>query len=114
MAIDVPGPVAHYLAADAAMDTMTLAQCFDQGAVVRDEGRDYHGLDAIQAWNRQAHRKYQYVVEPLRATTDGGRYPAACQVDGAVSRQSRGGRLSVHGSRGEDHLAENRLGGASA
>ena len=71
MAIDVPDPVAHYLAADAAMDTTMLAQCFAQGAVVRDEGRDYLGLEAIQAWNREAHRKYQYVLEPVRATTDG-------------------------------------------
>jgi len=71
MAIDVPDPVAQYLAADAAMDTTTLAQCFAQGAVVRDEGRDYLGLEAIQAWNREAHRKYQYVLEPVRATTQG-------------------------------------------
>ena len=35
MNINVPGPVATYLAADKAKDTEMLGQCFREGAVVR-------------------------------------------------------------------------------
>lgn len=71
MNINVPGPVATYLAAEKAKDTETLARCFSDDAVVRDEGREHRGVDAIKAWHREANAKYRYVLEPLEASASG-------------------------------------------
>ena len=67
MSLEVPGPVAAYLAAEKAKDADMLALCFADDALVHDEGRDHRGLDAIRAWKREADAKYQYVMEPLDA-----------------------------------------------
>ena len=67
MQVELPGPVAAYLAAEKAKDADMLASCFADDALVHDEGRDYRGLDAIRAWKQEADRKYQYVMEPLAA-----------------------------------------------
>ena len=71
MAINVSTAVERYLAADAALDADALAKCFDEDAVVRDEGGEYRGRGAIAAWNEDAHRKYGYTLEPLTAENDG-------------------------------------------
>ncbi len=71
MAISIPSPVERYLAADAALDSDALAHCFDEDAVVRDEGGEYRGRDAIAAWNEDAHRKYDYILELLTAVNEG-------------------------------------------
>ena len=47
-----------------------LALCFADDAFVHDEHRDYHGLDGIIAWKRDADAKYRYALEPLDAAVD--------------------------------------------
>jgi hypothetical protein len=61
----LPEPIKIYLAADRAQDTEMLALCFADDARVRDEEQDYHGLQAIRAWQQEAQAKYKYTVEPL-------------------------------------------------
>jgi hypothetical protein len=56
------------LAAEQAKNVDMLALCFASDARVHDEGQDYHGLDAIMAWKREADRKYQFILEPLDAS----------------------------------------------
>jgi hypothetical protein len=68
MILEVPRPVATYLAAEKAKDTDMLVLCFADDALVHDEDRDYRGLDAIRAWKQEAEAKYQYVMEPLDAS----------------------------------------------
>lgn len=63
--LDLPEPVAAYLAADQAKDPDLLATCFAADAWVHDEAHDYYGVDAIIDWKRDADTKYQYAVEPL-------------------------------------------------
>lgn len=65
--LEVPAPVAIFLAAEKAKDARMLALCFAADAFVHDEGRTYRGLDAVISWKKEADRKYQYVLEPLRA-----------------------------------------------
>jgi ketosteroid isomerase-like protein len=65
MTVELPGPVAAYLAADKAKDPDLVAHCFTDDARVFDENHDYRGLDAIRNWKRETAAKYQYVVEPL-------------------------------------------------
>jgi hypothetical protein len=71
MSLNLPGPVAAYLAAENAKDADKLALCFADDARVHDEGRDHHGRDAIRSWKREADAKYQYVLEPLDASVGG-------------------------------------------
>ena len=63
--LNLPRPVATYLAAVKEKDADMLALCFADDAWVHDENRDYRGLDAIRAWKRETDAKYRYVMEPL-------------------------------------------------
>jgi len=71
MSLELPKPVATYLAAVKAKDADMLALCFADDAVVHDEDRDYRGLDAIKSWKRETDAKYRYVLEPLDVSVDG-------------------------------------------
>jgi SnoaL-like domain len=66
--VTLPPAVANFLVADRAKDPDLVARCFTNDALVRDEGKDYRGFDAIKAWSQGAFTKYQYVIEPLDAT----------------------------------------------
>ena len=68
MSVDLPTPIALYVAADNRGDTEAFAQCFAEHAVVRDEGHTFEGVDAIKRWKAEAKKKYQYTVEPLSST----------------------------------------------
>jgi ketosteroid isomerase-like protein len=70
MALELPGPVAAYLAADKAKDLDLIARCSADDALVHDEDHDYRGLDAIKAWKREADAKYRYIMEPLEASVN--------------------------------------------
>jgi nuclear transport factor 2 (NTF2) superfamily protein len=67
MKLNVPKPVAAYLAAEEAKDAEKLALCFTNDGTVRDEGEDHHGREAIQQWKQKADAKYRYLLLPLRA-----------------------------------------------
>jgi ketosteroid isomerase-like protein len=71
MSIELPAPIAAYLATVNAKDTSKLADCFADDAVVHDEARDYQGLDAIKAWRWETQAKYNYTMEPIDASVDG-------------------------------------------
>jgi hypothetical protein len=71
MELNLPQPLTTYLNAEATTDVAALADCFAADAVVRDEGRTYQGLEAIQAWKRDAKAKYRYSVLPLEVSRDG-------------------------------------------
>jgi hypothetical protein len=68
ISIRLSPPVAIYLSAVKAKDPDRLALCFAADARVHDENREYQGLDAIKAWQQEAHAKYHYVMEPLDAS----------------------------------------------
>ena len=71
MPLNLPGPVATYLAAVKARDADMLALCFADDAQVHDEDHDYRGLNAIKSWKRETDAKYRYVAEPLAVLVDG-------------------------------------------
>ena len=70
---NLPTPIAIYIAAENRGDTETLAQCFAEDAVVRDEGKTNEGLAAIKQWKAETKRKYQHTVEPLALVQKDGR-----------------------------------------
>jgi ketosteroid isomerase-like protein len=70
-ALDVPEPVAEYLAAEEAKDADALSRCFTEDGTVRDEGQDYHGRDSIRQWKQAADAKYRYVPRAVDVQTFG-------------------------------------------
>ncbi len=62
MSVDLPEPIAAYMAAENGHDVEALARCFAEHAVVRDEGRIIEGLAAIKVWKADGH-----TVEPLQS-----------------------------------------------
>ena len=71
MSVDLPTPIAIYIAAENRGDTEALAQCFAEHAIVRDEGRTIEGLAAIKQWTAETKKKYQHTVEPLASAQNG-------------------------------------------
>lgn len=71
MTVDIPAPIALYVAAANRGDTDALARCFTDHAVVRDEGQTIRGLAAIKQWNSETRKKYQHTIEPLGAAQTG-------------------------------------------
>jgi hypothetical protein len=73
MPIDLPQPIAAYIAAENGQDTEAVARCFADDAVVRDEGRSIKGLAAIKRWKAETKKKYQHTVEPLKLVQRDGK-----------------------------------------
>ena len=71
MSLDLPMPIAVYIAAENGGDPGALSQCFAEGAVVRDEGKTIKGLAAIKRWKAETKKKYQHTVEPLASVQKG-------------------------------------------
>jgi len=46
-------------------DSETLSQCFNENAVVKDEGHTYKGRAAINERKMDASAKYEYTCEPI-------------------------------------------------
>jgi ketosteroid isomerase-like protein len=71
--VDLPAPVAIYIAAEYSGDMDALAQCFAEDAVVRDENKTIEGLAAIKQWKAETKKKYQHTIEPLAFVQKDGR-----------------------------------------
>ena len=71
MSIDLPTPIAIYVAAENRGDADAMAKCFAEDAVVRDEGQTIEGLVAIRRWKAGTRKKYQHTVEPLACAQKG-------------------------------------------
>ena len=82
MSVDLPAPIAAYIAAENGHDTEALARCFADHAVVRDEGRTIEGLTAIKQWKAETKQQYQHTVEPLASVQEGGKTVVTNRVAG--------------------------------
>jgi hypothetical protein len=82
MSVELPEPIAAYIAAENGHDTEALAQCFAAHAVVRDEGRTIEGLTAIKEWKAESKKKYQHTVEPLASIHKDGKTVVTSRVAG--------------------------------
>lgn len=82
MSIDLPTPIAIYIAAENRGDTEALTQCFAEDAVVRDEGQTIEGLAAIKRWKAETKKKYQHTVEPLASAEKDGKTIVTSRLTG--------------------------------
>jgi|SRR5580700_3609690 hypothetical protein len=72
MPLDLPAPIARYIAAENQGDVGAIAQCFAENAVVRDENQTIEGLTAIKQWKAETKKKYQHTIEPLTVAQKDG------------------------------------------
>jgi hypothetical protein len=86
MALDLPEPVAEYLAAEEAKDANALCCCFTEDGTVRDEGQDYHGRDSIRQWKQTADAKYRYVLQAVNSQTHGDEVTVRARLTGQFPR----------------------------
>src|SRR6202165_3725254 len=82
MSIDLPTPIALYIAAENRGDTEAMTQCFAEDAVVRDEGKTIKGLAAIKQWKAETRKKYQHKIEPLASVQRDGRIIVTSRLTG--------------------------------
>jgi hypothetical protein len=82
MPIAPPGPVSAYFAAENGNDAESLARCFVDHAVVKDEGRSIRGPAAIKQWSIEGKKKYGHAVEPLEALERAGKTVVIGRVSG--------------------------------
>jgi hypothetical protein len=61
----LPSTLARYFTATNSHDVDGMLVLFADGAVVKDEGREYRGAVAIREWMRAAIAKYSFKVEPM-------------------------------------------------
>src|SRR6266478_3535926 len=90
MPLNLPAPVAAYIAAENGDDITALAHCFAENAIVQDEGRTMKGLAAIQRWKAETKEKYHHTVEPLAAVQKDGKTVVTGRLTGELSLNSRG------------------------
>ena len=72
MTIYLSWPIAAYFAA-VRRDSVAIARCFTEYAVVKDEGHTYTGLSAIKQWKADASAKYDYTSEPFASEERDGK-----------------------------------------
>jgi hypothetical protein len=73
MDINLPVPIAIYLAAENQGHTEIVAQCFAANAVVRDEGQTIVGVAAIKQWEAETRKKYQHTIQTLASAQRDGK-----------------------------------------
>jgi ketosteroid isomerase-like protein len=78
----LPGTLARYFEAQNAHDTDALVACFTPDAVVRDEGHDYVGTEAIRAWKIETSTKYRITAKPIDCRHEGDRTIVFATVSG--------------------------------
>jgi uncharacterized protein (TIGR02246 family) len=82
MALDVPKPVAEYLAAEEAKDADALSRSFTEDGTVHDEGQDYRGRDSIRQWKQAADAKYRYALQTIDVQTQGDKVIVRARLTG--------------------------------
>jgi hypothetical protein len=79
---ELAGPVSNYIAAANAHDIDAMMAVFDEEAVVRDEGKDRHGIAAIRQWAVEVSNKYHPAVEALDVAQTEGKTILTGRVSG--------------------------------
>lgn len=85
MTLSLPESISTYFNLCNSSDIDQVASCFMLNAIVVDEGQTYRGHDAIQSWQLEAQKKFEYTVEPVSMAQDGNRLTVTANVVGNFS-----------------------------
>ncbi|WP_437621609.1 nuclear transport factor 2 family protein [Sorangium sp. So ce1151] len=83
--MQVPGPLAGYVAAQNARSVDAMLACFTDDAVVRDERREYRGTSSIRGWMEETTTKYHPRLEVLDVRTANGQVLLSVSVSGTFA-----------------------------
>jgi ketosteroid isomerase-like protein len=78
----LPDILDRYFAAQNAHDIEAMVACFAPDAVVRDEGKDIVGTQAIRAWKIETGAKYRITADPLESRPESGKTIVIVKVSG--------------------------------
>jgi hypothetical protein len=81
MTLNLPKPITAYFEADR-RNGESVANCFVSDAVVRDEGKIYHGADEIRKWRAEVAAKFTYACQPLAVEQQADRTVVTCRLEG--------------------------------
>lgn len=80
---EIPDVVSRYYAAAASGEIENVLACFTDDAHVRDEQRDYRGLEEIRSWREGAAARFTYTTEITGAEIEGpGTYVVHTHLEG--------------------------------
>lgn len=82
MTSELPTAIRNYFAGKNARDFAVAASGFAPTAVVKDEGHDHIGPDAIRAWMAETAAKYDDKAEVLGAAQSGKRTDVTARISG--------------------------------
>src|SRR5687767_13536849 len=77
----LPKPIELYFTTDGG-DAEAVSQCFNETAVVKDEGHTYAGRAAIKQWIADAFAKYRATSEPFACEQMDGKFIVTSHVAG--------------------------------
>lgn len=69
--MNLPPVVATIVEAQNNLDHQAYANCFNDDAIVHDEGHTHQGKAEIKEWIKKANVKYQAKIRPLEFSQDG-------------------------------------------
>jgi ketosteroid isomerase-like protein len=81
----LPDILHRYFAAQNAHDIDGMVACFAPDAVVRDEGKDIIGTQAIRTWKIETGAKYRITAEPIESRPEADRTIVVVTVSGTFS-----------------------------
>ena len=82
MSIQVPAVAREYFAAASAFDVDRTVALFAEQAVIRDEGKDICGREAIHQWVARTMREYSAVATPEQVDVRDGVVAVTALVSG--------------------------------
>jgi ketosteroid isomerase-like protein len=103
MNIELPPTIAAFFQAFNAHDTDAVSALFAGDALVADEGREYHGTDAIKGWIEKANASYKPHADPTDLAHSGDKTVVTAQVSGTFSESPA--ELRYHFTLKDDKIA---------
>src|ERR1700676_4436089 len=103
----LPGPIENYIRAINAGEAAALQASFADDAVVKDVGREFHGVAAIEKWASQEIFAVHVTLDVVEAIERGGETIVTVKIDGTfdrtgLARSAPDGPL-FHGRWRQDH-----------
>ena len=83
--MNLPGILDCYFNAQNAHDIDAMVDCFAPDAVVRDEGREYIGTEAIRAWKIDTSTRYHITAQPIESSVEGDRTVVIVRASGTFA-----------------------------
>lgn len=86
MLTKLPKPIETYFDATNQPDSTAFLSAFEEDAVVKDEGKEHRGIQAIKDWSDVQQFAAQIKLEPTNVVQNGDNTIVTAKVDGDFDR----------------------------